>query len=215
MEKIVQREHENPASNGREMIDDFRLWGSSRCRHMGGHLTKEGGARRWCTRWRVSSTTPPLHSQRAHPSPSWSRLCRETRIGQELARIAQILWGKARCGAGPARPRLARRVVAPHGRGGKWRERPRVFCRWCGTGQGKVVHGKIHHHPSPFRGRSLHSDPWREGRHSGDEAQVGTLTTGEAREGPTQAAACFRPAARNSDHCSIRTRRRSNRSERA
>ena len=25
MEKIVQREQENPASNGREMIDDFRL----------------------------------------------------------------------------------------------------------------------------------------------------------------------------------------------
>ena len=30
MEKIVQREQENPASNGREMIDDFRLWGSRR-----------------------------------------------------------------------------------------------------------------------------------------------------------------------------------------
>ena len=27
---------------GREMIDDFRLRGSRPCRHMGGHLTKEG-----------------------------------------------------------------------------------------------------------------------------------------------------------------------------
>ncbi|MDE2664747.1 MAG: hypothetical protein OXI69_01200 [Acidobacteriota bacterium] len=32
MEKVVQQEQENPASNGREMIDDFRLWGSRRCR---------------------------------------------------------------------------------------------------------------------------------------------------------------------------------------
>ena len=42
MEKIAQWEQENPASNGREMIDDFRLRGSRPCRHMGGHLTKGG-----------------------------------------------------------------------------------------------------------------------------------------------------------------------------
>ena len=40
MEKIDQREQENPASNGREMIDDFRLRGSRTWRRMGGHLTK-------------------------------------------------------------------------------------------------------------------------------------------------------------------------------
>ena len=45
MEKIVQREQENPASNGREVIDDFRLRGSRRCRRMGDPLTKG----RWCT----------------------------------------------------------------------------------------------------------------------------------------------------------------------
>ena len=28
VEKIIQREQENPASNGRGLIDDFRLWGS-------------------------------------------------------------------------------------------------------------------------------------------------------------------------------------------
>ena len=44
MEKIVQREPENPASNGREMIDDFRLRGSRTCRRRGGHLTNGG----WC-----------------------------------------------------------------------------------------------------------------------------------------------------------------------
>ena len=42
MEKIVQREQETPTSNGREMIDDFRLWGSRPRRHMGGHLTNGG-----------------------------------------------------------------------------------------------------------------------------------------------------------------------------
>ena len=42
MEKIVQREQETPTSNGREMIDDLRLRGSRPCRHMGGHLSKEG-----------------------------------------------------------------------------------------------------------------------------------------------------------------------------
>ena len=42
MVKIDQWEQEHPASNGREMIDDFRLRGSRSCRHMGGHLTKEG-----------------------------------------------------------------------------------------------------------------------------------------------------------------------------
>ena len=41
----------------------------------------------------------------------------EIRIGRGLARIPRILRGKAACGAGIARPRLARRVVAPHGRG--------------------------------------------------------------------------------------------------
>ena len=42
MEKIVQREQENPASNGREMIDDFRLRGSRTWRRMGGPLTRGG-----------------------------------------------------------------------------------------------------------------------------------------------------------------------------
>ena len=93
-----------------------------------------------------------LHYQRAKPSLLWSRLCPGIRIGRGLARIPQILRGKAPCGGAPRCPRLARRVVAPHGRGRKWRERPPVFCRWCGTGQGEVVHAKIHHLPSPFRG---------------------------------------------------------------
>ena len=42
-------------------------------------------------------------------------------------------------------------------------------------------HPKGHHSPPVFGGRSHHSDPWREGRHSVDESQVGTLTTGGLR----------------------------------
>ena len=43
MEKIVPWEQENPVSNGRDMIDDFRLWGSLRCRQMGVLLSDQGG----------------------------------------------------------------------------------------------------------------------------------------------------------------------------
>jgi hypothetical protein len=41
-EKIDQWEQETPASNGRDMIDDFRLRGSRTWRRMGGPLTKRG-----------------------------------------------------------------------------------------------------------------------------------------------------------------------------
>ncbi len=118
------------------MIVDFRLRGSRPCRRMGGHLTKGGCAHRWCTILTITN----LHYQRAKPSPLWCGLCLEIRIGRGLARIPRVLFDKARCGAGPARPRLARRV------GGAAR-------------QGEMVHTKIHHLPSPSRGRSLHIDP--------------------------------------------------------
>ena len=42
VEKIIQWEQGTPASTGRGMIDDFRLWGSRRCRRMHAPLTKEG-----------------------------------------------------------------------------------------------------------------------------------------------------------------------------
>ena len=145
------------------MIDDFRLRGSRTWRRIHAPLKKGGWRIRWRIRWRTLLTTPTLLSQRAEPSPLWSRLCPGIRIGRKLARIPRILCGKAQYGAGLSCPRLARRGRAPHRRGRKWRERPRVFGRWCGTGQGEVVHVKIHHLPSPFWGRSLHSDPWREG----------------------------------------------------
>ena len=49
-----------------------------------------------------------LLSQRAEPSPLWSRLCPETRIGQGLARIA-------RAGCDQAKRGWASRVPLPPG----------------------------------------------------------------------------------------------------
>ena len=43
MRKIHQFEQQNPNFNGPGMIDDFRLWGSSRCRRMGVTLSEGGG----------------------------------------------------------------------------------------------------------------------------------------------------------------------------
>ena len=76
-----------------------------------------GGARRWRTWWRTILTITNLHYQRAKPSPLWSRLCPGIRIRRGLARIAQILWGKASCGAGIAcpPPRTARRGATREG----------------------------------------------------------------------------------------------------
>ena len=164
MEKIDQWEQEDPLSDGLEMIDDSRLRGSRPCRHMGGHLTN--GV--WRTEVahvvaRHFKQTPTLHSQRAQPSTLWCRLYLEVRIGRGLTRIARVLGVKPRAVSAACVPASHGASWRRTGGGRKWRERPRVFCRWCGTGQGEVVHAKIHHLPSPFRGRSLHSDPWREG----------------------------------------------------
>ncbi len=42
LKKINQLKQAAPEPQGLGMIDDFRLWGSRRCRRMGGHLTKGG-----------------------------------------------------------------------------------------------------------------------------------------------------------------------------
>ena len=115
-------------------------------------------------RWRVPSTTPTLHSQRAKPSPSWSRLFPETRIGRGLARIAQILWGKAPWGAGIAcpPPRTPRRGATRGG--GSGGSDPLFFAAGAAPGRGRWCTPKSTTSPPLFGGRSLHSDPWREGK---------------------------------------------------
>ena len=110
-------------------------------------------------RWRVPSTTPTLHSQRAKPSPSWSRLCPGIRSGSGLARIPRVLCGKAR-----AAPAL--RVPAPHGAswrhtggGGSGGSDPPFLTAGAPPGRGKWSTLRSTTYPSPSGGRSLHSDP--------------------------------------------------------
>ncbi len=126
-------------------------------------LQTGGGSHRWRTKWLTLSTTPTLHSQRAKPSPSWSRLIPETRIGRGLARIAQILWGKAPWGVGIAcpPPRTPRRGAAQEGEeveGATPLFLPLVRHRGVFTGAYSGARSTL-----PGGGRSLHSDPWREG----------------------------------------------------
>ena len=163
MEKIDQGEQENPASNGREMIDDFRLRGSRTWRRMGGPLTKQGGARGGAHRWRTILAITILHYQRAKPSPLWSRLWPGIHIGHGLARIAQIRWGKAPCAAGIACPRLTRASWRRTGGGDGGGSDPPLFGAGAPPGRGKWSTLRSTTYPAPRGGRSLHSDPWREG----------------------------------------------------
>ena len=108
-------------------------------------LHSGGGAPRWLTRWLTLLTTATLLSQRAKPSPLWSSCARKPALDTG--------WHGFPAPAAPtvAGRRLAcRRLVrcAAPGGGGSGESDP-VFRRWCATGQGEMVHAKIHHLPSP------------------------------------------------------------------
>ncbi len=216
MEKIDQWEQENPTSNGREMIDDFRLRGSRTCRGMDAPLRNEG----WRTEVAHVVARPlnhpnaPLSEGKALPpvvqvvpgNPHWKRVGTDSPSppGQSAVR-------RRPCASPPRTPRRGAAQEGEEVEGATPSFLPLV--RHQGGGGGARQDSPS---PLPGGGRSLHSDPWREGRHRGGEARVGTLTTGgDEREGATHTAAVFRPAPRYSAHCSIRRRRRSNRSERA
>ena len=42
IERVLQVEEQSASTNGPGMIDDFRLWGSSRCRQMSVHVSDGG-----------------------------------------------------------------------------------------------------------------------------------------------------------------------------
>ena len=137
------------------MIDDFRLWESRRCRRMHAPPTKEG----WLTKWRTPMATTTLLSQRAEPSPLWSRPCLESLVGSGLARIPLVGCddrGGAAAGVSPPRPaRHTRRVMVV-------RATPPFLALVRHRGGGGST-PKSTTSPPLFGGRSLHSDPWREG----------------------------------------------------
>ena len=56
-----------------------------------------------------------------------------------------------------------------------------LFDRWCGTGERSPAHTVAHGKHSPRGGRSLHSDPWREGGRADEEAEAAASTTGVAQ----------------------------------
>ena len=43
VERVLQVEEQSASTDGPGMIDDFRLWGSLRCRQMGVPLSEGGG----------------------------------------------------------------------------------------------------------------------------------------------------------------------------
>ena len=162
MEDVVQQKQEDPASNARERIDDFRLAGSRTWRRRGGHLAN-GGRRTY-----VAHQVAHAHD---HHNASLSEDGAPRGCGRGFAWKALLDKGWHRF---PARLRQPwrgwiRSVQAPrrfpprasHTRPGG--ERPPHFCRWCATGQGRWCTPKFTISPPRFWGRSLHSDPWREG----------------------------------------------------
>ena len=100
----------------------------------------------------------------AKPSPSWSRLCPGICIGRGLARIARLLWGKAPWGAGIAcpPPGTARRGATREGE-----EVEGATPCFSALVRHRAGGGGARQNPPPplpfLGGRSLHSDPWREG----------------------------------------------------
>ena len=120
MEKIDQWEQENPLSDGLEMIDDFRFRGSRTWRRRGGPLTKGGWRTRWRTWRRVPSTTPTLYSQRAKFSPCGPGCARKPALDAGWHGLPASSGVKPRGAPASRVHSLARRVVAPHGRGRWW-----------------------------------------------------------------------------------------------
>ena len=136
------------------MIDDFRLWGSSRCRRMGETATT------WqCSPSRFTfSTTPTLLSQRAFPlaavvgdfpeTPHWTRndkhFPRPLRKNEARLRLAG--------------PPTVRRNGAPHERGDGGESDPHFFV--AGAPSERVSRFTSQFTVNPLHGgRSHHRDP--------------------------------------------------------
>ena len=112
--------------------------------------------------------TTPL-SQRAEPSPSWYGTFPKRRIRRGTTGISRVRCGKAKRGCASRVPRSLGVTAAPHERGAGGESDPPILGRWCTTGADKGG-GPL----PPLRGgRSLHSDPWREGHQAGQEAGAG------------------------------------------
>ena len=117
------------------MIDNFRLWGSRRCRQMGRHLS-DGG-------WRSNMAATLLRttpvSQRAEPSSLWWGTSPKRRIRRGTTQIARVGCGKAKRGYASRVPPFVRRNGAPHERGAGGESDPTLLTAGAARGRPKVA----------------------------------------------------------------------------
>ena len=121
-------------------------------------------------------TTTTLLSQRAPPrccggGLAWKALLDTGWHGFPVSAATSVAGGAPRVPASPG---------ASHGREEGGGSDPPLFGRWCGTGERSPAHTVAHGKHSPRGGRSLHSDPWREGGRADEEAEAAASTTGGA-----------------------------------
>ena len=104
----------------------------------------------------LTPTTP--FSQRAVPSPLWSRTSTKRRIRRGTTRISRFRCGKAERGCASRVPPVARRNGAPNGRGEGGESDPYLLAASAARGRAKGDRGRDTPCP-PCRGRSHHRDP--------------------------------------------------------
>ena len=159
VERVLQVEEQSASTDGPGMIDDFRLWGSLRCRQMGVPLSEGGVTLKGDMI--VTPTTP--FPQRAEPSPLWWGTFAKRRTGRRTTRISGVRYGKAKRGCASRVPILPGANGAPHGRDAGGESDPLVFGAGAPREEGKVDRPLATlSHPSAGV-RSHHRDPWREG----------------------------------------------------
>ena len=114
-------------------------------------LQEGGGSPRWLTEVAHAFDHHNASLSEGAPSLLWSRPCLESLMGSGLARIPRVGCDNR---GGPVPSVSPRQPVRRAWRGRKWRERPPLFGRWCGAGEGKGGQG-TGHPLSPLPGVAL------------------------------------------------------------
>ena len=132
LKKINQLKQATPKPQGLGMIDDFRLWGSRRCRRTHAPLTNEG--------WLIQVAHQVAHAygncnatlSEGAPSLLWSGPCLESLIGGGLARIPRVGCDNAKRGCASC---FRASPGAPHGREEGGESDPRILASDAARGR--------------------------------------------------------------------------------